>query len=111
MCRTLILKRALQDELAKSIQMIDGVGHARVHIVSTEQTVFTSENSETSASVVLQLKSGYRLSDLNISAITHLVASSVKGLRPENITVVDSQGHLLSGESDQTYGRRSRNRC
>jgi flagellar M-ring protein FliF len=95
------LKRALQDELAKSIQMIDGVSYARVHIVSTEQAVFASENSETSASVVLQLKSGYRLSASNISAITHLLASSVKGLKPENVTVVDSQGHLLSGESDQ----------
>jgi flagellar M-ring protein FliF len=95
------LKRALQEELAKSIQMIDGVSHARVHIVSTEQTIFTSEGTGTSASVVLQLKAGYRASSLNIAAITHLVASSVEGLSCENVTVVDSQGHLLSGESDQ----------
>jgi len=95
------LKRALQDELAKSIQMLDGVSHARVHIVSTEQSVFTSGSSQTSASVVLQLKPGYRASVLNIAAITHLVAGSVEGLISENVTVVDSQGHLLSGESDQ----------
>ncbi len=95
------LKRALQDELAKSIQMIDSVSHARVHIVSTEQTIFTSGSSQTSASVVLQLKPGYRPSALNIAAITHLVASSVEGLSCENVTVVDSQGHLLSSESDQ----------
>jgi len=95
------LKRALQDELAKSIQMIDGVIHARVHIVSAEKTLFTSGDSQTSASVVLRLKPGYSPSSLNIAAITHLVAGSVEGLKSENITVVDSQGRLLSSESDQ----------
>ncbi|RKY23685.1 MAG: flagellar M-ring protein FliF, partial [Planctomycetota bacterium] len=97
------LKRALQEELAKSIQMIDGVVHARVHIVSAKQTLFSSQASKTSASVVLRLRPGYRLSALNIAAITHLVAGSVEGLGTENITVIDSQGHLLSsGEPDQT---------
>jgi len=94
------LKRALQDELAKSIQMLDGVVHARVHIVRSEQTVFTSEAGKTTASVVLRLRPGSRLSGLNISAITHLVAGSVEGLSVENVTVIDSQGRLLNGESD-----------
>ena len=96
------LKRALQEELAKSIQMIDGVAHARVHIVSTKQTLFTSQAEETSASVVLRLRGGYRLSALNIAAITHLVAGSVEGLKSENVIVVDSQGRLLSGKSDES---------
>lgn len=96
------LKRALQDELAKSIQMVDGVEHARVHIVRSEQTLFTSEAGKTTASVVLRLRPGYRLSALNIAAITHLVSGSVEGLGSENVTVIDSQGHLLSGESDPT---------
>ncbi|MHC4171476.1 MAG: flagellar basal-body MS-ring/collar protein FliF [Planctomycetota bacterium] len=96
------LKRALQEELAKSIQMIDGVVHTRVHIVSSEQTLFTSEAGKTTASIVLRLKPGYRLSPLNIAAITHLVSGSVEGLRSENVTVIDSQGRLLSYESDQT---------
>jgi flagellar M-ring protein FliF len=95
------LKRALQEELAKSIQMIDGVAYARVHIVSTERTLFTSQAGQTSASVVLRLKPGYQLSSLNIAAVTHLVAGSVEGLKSENVTVIDSQGRLLSGESDQ----------
>jgi len=95
------LKRALQDELAKSIQMIDGVVHARIHIVSSEQTLFTSEAGKTTASVVLRLRPGYRLSALNIAAITHLVSGSVEGLTSENVTVIDSQGRLLSSESDQ----------
>ena len=96
------LKRALQEELAKSIQMIDGVNYARIHIVSSEQTLFTSDAGKTTASVVLRLKPGYRLSALNIAAITHLISGSVEGLTSENVTVIDSQGRLLSSESDQT---------
>jgi flagellar M-ring protein FliF len=96
------LKRALEEELAKSIQMIDGVIHSRVHIVSAKQMLFTSQGKETSASVVLRLRPGYRLSALNIAAITHLVAGSVEELRAENVTVIDSQGRLLSREADQT---------
>ena len=93
------LQRALQDEIAKSIQVIEGVAHARVHIVSSEQTVFTSEEGKKTASVVLRLKPGYKLSPINIAAITHLVSGSVEGLSPENVTVIDGQGHLLSNES------------
>ncbi len=96
------LKRALQEELAKSIQMVDGVVYARAHIVSSEQTIFTSEAGKTTASVVLRLRPGYRLSASNIAAITHLVAGSVEGLKSENVIVIDSQGHLLSSDSDQT---------
>lgn len=96
------LKRALQEELAKSIQMIDGVVHARIHIVSPEQTLFTSEAGKTTASVVLRLRPGYKLSSLNIAAITHLVSGSVEGLASENVTIVDSQGNLLSSTSDST---------
>jgi len=94
------LKRALQEELAKSIQMIDGVIHVRVHIVSPEQTLFTPDAGKTTASVVLRLRPGYKLSALNIAAITHLVSGSVEGLTSENVTVIDSQGNLLSRESD-----------
>ncbi len=96
-------KRALQDELAKSIQMIDGVAYARVHIVTPEQHVFASEQEQTSASVVLRLRPGYRLSGSHIAAITHMVSGSVKGLKTENVAVIDSQGRLLSGEGDSAY--------
>jgi flagellar M-ring protein FliF len=99
------LKRALQEELAKSIQMIDGVIHARVHIVSPESTIgglFTSEAEKTTASVVLRLRPGYSLSASNVAAITNMVAGSVEGLKPENITVVDSQGRLLSNSLEYT---------
>jgi len=96
------LKRALQDELAKSIQMVDGVAHARVHIVNPEQSLFVSENEQTTASVVLRLKPGYRLSAANIAAITHMVSGSVKGLKAESVTIIDSEGNLLSGQGDST---------
>jgi len=96
------LKRALQDELAKSIQMINGVDYARVHIVSTEQTLFSSEEQNTTASIILRLKSGYEISNLNIAAITHLVAGGVEGLESKNVTVIDSEGHLLSTSGDDT---------
>jgi len=94
------LKRALEEELAKSIQMINGVVHARVHIVNSEQKLFASEADKTTASVVLQLKPGYKLSPLNIAAITHMVAGSVEGLTAENVTVIDSNGNLLSSQSN-----------
>jgi len=103
--QTVNLKRALQEELAKSIQMIDGVVYARIHIVTAEQTLFTSDAGKTTASVVLRLRPGYRLSALNIASITHLVSGSVEGLAAENVTVVDSQGRLLSSESDPTLAR------
>ena len=95
------LKRALEEELAKSILMIDGVVQCRVHIVNAERTIFTTNGSNKTASVVLRIKPGYRLSAVNIAAVTHLVAGSVEGLKTDSITVVDSQGRLLSSESDK----------
>ncbi len=90
------LNRALQDELAKSIQMIEGVTQARVHLVRPEQSLFGGQEVSTSASVVLKLSGGAQLSGTNINAITHLVAGSVENLKAENVTIVDSTGRLLS---------------
>jgi flagellar M-ring protein FliF len=95
------LKRALEEELAKSIQMIDGVSYTRIHIVDTERKLFASQKEETSASVVLQMKPGFSLGASNVAAITHLVAGAVDGLTSERVTVIDSQGRLLSRHSDQ----------
>ncbi|MCP4455401.1 MAG: flagellar M-ring protein FliF [Planctomycetes bacterium] len=95
------MKRALEEELAKSIQYIDGVVHARVHVVTSEHTLFSNQADETTASVVLKLKPGYKLSAMSIAAITHLVAGSVEGVRSDGVTLVDSGGNLLSGDPDQ----------
>jgi len=97
-------KRALQEELAKSIQMIEGVDYARVHMVNAEKNIFASKSRQTTASVVLRIRPGYTLSALNIAAITHLVAGSIEGLTSDKVTVIDSQGRLLSSESDQAGG-------
>jgi flagellar M-ring protein FliF len=95
------IKRALQEELARSIQMIDGVVSARIHLVTPKNSLFVSRDSNISASVILRLRPGHRLSALNIAAITHLVAGSVGGLKSETVTIVDSQGRLLSSESEE----------
>ncbi|MHC4211809.1 MAG: flagellar basal-body MS-ring/collar protein FliF [Planctomycetota bacterium] len=95
------LKRALQEELAKSIQMIDGISHARVHIVSSEQSLF-AKAGRTTASVVVRLKPGHNLTGTNVAAITHLVSGSVESLDSEGVSVINSQGQLLTGESDNT---------
>ncbi len=95
------LKRALQNELAKSIQMIDGIEHARIHIVTPENTLFAKSQNKTSASIILKLRPGYNMTANNIAAITHLVASSVEALKPENVTVIDSEGKMLSNKTGQ----------
>lgn len=94
------LQRALQEELAKSVQMIDGVTHARVHIVNPKSSVFQSDEDSATASVILKLKAGYKMSSFNIAAISHLVAGSVEKLKSENVTVIDTEGRLLSSKSD-----------
>jgi len=88
--------RAMQDELAKTIQLIDGVMFARVHLVRPEQTLFAADAQETTASVVLQVRPGWQISGASIAAITNLVAGAVDGLKSESVTVVDSQGNLLT---------------
>jgi len=94
--------RAMQDELAKTIQMIDGVLFARVHLVRPEQTLFAGEAEETSASVVLRVRPGWQISGASIAAITNLVAGAMDGLEAGNVTVVDSQGHLLTSKADSS---------
>lgn len=89
--------RALQGELAKTIQFFDGVEYARVHIVRPEQTMFTGDGQKASASVMLKLRPGWRLSQASAAAITNLVSGAVEALKPENVTIADSQGNLLTG--------------
>ncbi|MBE0534094.1 MAG: flagellar M-ring protein FliF [Phycisphaerae bacterium] len=91
--------RAMQDELARTISMIDGVQAARVHIVRPEQTIFTNNAKQATASVSLRLKPGWRMTNASIAAITNLVANATDGLKPENVTIVDTQGRLLSGNT------------
>lgn len=89
-------RRALEGELARTISTLEEVEHARVHIVLPERTLFQEQQAKPTASVILRLKDGRSLSRLNIEGIQHLVASSVEGLEPSAVTIVDQRGRLLS---------------
>jgi flagellar M-ring protein FliF len=88
--------RALQSELARSISQLDPVVQARVHIVQPERSPFVREQKPTTASVVLRLRGGSRLHRSTVDGITALVARAVEGLTPDNVTLVDTRGQLLS---------------
>ena len=98
--------RALQGELAKTIQVFEGIEFARVHIVRPDQTMFTTDGDKASASVMVRVKPGWKISPVTIAAISNLVAGAVEGLGPEQVTIADSQGAMLSNrnESDPFIG-------
>jgi flagellar M-ring protein FliF len=90
-------RRALEGEIAKSVQILENVVSARVHIVRPESTLFAGQEKSSSATVILKLKPGWRLSPGNVAAIVHMVSGSVENLKPDAVVVVDSAGNLLSG--------------
>jgi flagellar M-ring protein FliF len=92
--------RAVQGELARTIRQLTEVEQARVHIAIPEKTIFSDKEDKPTASVVLRLKGGRTLNQGQIGGIVHLVASSVEGLPPQNVTVIDNMGNLLSKPSD-----------
>ena len=89
-------QRAMEGELARSIESVSSVQSARVHLAMPKDSVFVSEQKAPTASVLLNLHSGRVLDQQQISAIVHLVASSVPELPTKNVTVVDQNGNLLS---------------
>ncbi|MBL0715075.1 MAG: flagellar M-ring protein FliF [Desulfosarcina sp.] len=93
-------QRALQGELSRTINQIDEIESSRIHLVMSEQSLFVEEEQPASASVVLKLKPGRRLSPNQIQGIVHLVSASISGLASENVTVVDNRGKLLAGRDD-----------
>ncbi|HSW63287.1 MAG TPA: flagellar basal-body MS-ring/collar protein FliF [Dissulfurispiraceae bacterium] len=88
--------RALQGELARTIRQLNEVEQARVHIAIPEKTIFTDKEEKPTASVVLKLRPGRTLSRAQVGGVVHLVSSSVEGLSPNRISVIDSLGALLS---------------
>ena len=94
------LKRALQGELARTIRSLQEVQDCRVHLSIPERSIFVTEQEPASASVLLKLYPGVRLSKKQIVGITHLVASAVEGLEPENVTVIDDRGNVLTAKED-----------
>ena len=94
--------RAIEGELARSIEKIQTVESARVHLAIPKQSVFVRDKSKTRASVVLKLFSGMRMDEERISGIVHLVAASVPNLEAEQVTIVDHKGRLLTNSSSDT---------
>ncbi|MBW8370579.1 MAG: flagellar M-ring protein FliF [Thiobacillus sp.] len=89
-------QRAMEGELARSIESVSAVQAARVHLAMPKDSVFVSEQKAPTASVLLNLHPGRALDQQQVSAIVHLVASSVPELPIKNVTVVDQNGNLLS---------------
>lgn len=89
-------QHALETELARTIANLSPVREARVHLAIPKPSAFSRERQPSSASVVLNLKSGAALEQGQVAAIVHLVASSVPNMAPAAVTVVDQFGRMLS---------------
>ncbi|WP_421774981.1 flagellar basal-body MS-ring/collar protein FliF [Gracilimonas sp.] len=93
-------KRALEGELARSINSLEQVEFSRIHLVLPERSPFEEVSVEASASVILNLKKGQALKKEQIEGITALIAGSVEGLESANVTVLDQAGNRLTDEID-----------
>ncbi|WP_336778751.1 flagellar basal-body MS-ring/collar protein FliF [Pantoea sp. USHLN256] len=89
-------QRALEGELSRTIETLGPVKSVRVHLAMPKPTLFVREQKSPSASVTLNLQPGRALDEGQIQAIQHMVSSSVAGLPPGNVTVVDQTGRLLT---------------
>ncbi|WP_454694419.1 flagellar basal-body MS-ring/collar protein FliF [Achromobacter aegrifaciens] len=97
-------QRGLEGELARSIEAMHTVQHARVHLAMPRQSLFVRERQAPTASVLLNMHPGRSLSDAQVSAISWLVASSVPELTAENVSIVDQNGRLLSAPLGEGRG-------
>ena len=94
------LRQVQEAELAKSITEISSVKASRVHLALPEKSVFVRDQTPPTASVFVNLKNGRKLDKTQILAITNLVSSSVPGMNPGNVSIVDQFGNLLSNAPD-----------
>src|SRR6185437_15862981 len=92
--------RALEGELARSIQTIEGIESARVHLVVPERQIFSRDEQTPSASVVLKTRG--QMEHGQVQAIQHLVAAAVASLNPDRVAIVDDRGNLLAGGDDKS---------
>ncbi len=92
-------QRALEGELARTIQTLASVQAARVHLALSKPSAFMREQPKASASVLLNLAPGRTLDNTQVSAVIHLVSNSVPELNAKNVSIVDQNGNLLSTEA------------
>ncbi len=88
-------QRATEGELQRTIAGLTPVESARVHIASPEASLYSSTQEPTTASVAIKTKPGMQLGPSEVRGITQLVANSVEGLKPDNVTIVDQNGNVL----------------
>ncbi|MBI5699516.1 flagellar M-ring protein FliF [Candidatus Saganbacteria bacterium] len=96
--RRIQLIRAISGELSRTIRRIRGVEDTRVQIVLPETKLFEATTAPVTAAVLLKITPGFRLKPEQINGIVHLTASSVENLKPENVTVVDESGNILTAK-------------
>ncbi|GAB6163468.1 flagellar basal-body MS-ring/collar protein FliF [Desulfothermus naphthae] len=89
-------QRALQGELERTIMSMPEIQGCRVHLVLPKKSLFVEEQTPASASILVQLKRGKELSKEQVKSIVNLVATAVEGLKPENITLINTRGELLN---------------
>lgn len=94
------LRQVQELELAKSIAEISSVKAARVHLAIPEKSVFVRDQADPTASVFVNLKNGRKLDKTQVLAITNLVSSSIPNMNPNNVSIVDQFGNLLSNSPD-----------
>lgn len=97
-------QRAIQGELCRTIEHLAPVTKARVHISMPKDELYSSEQEPVKASVELKLRRGAPLNDGQVGGVVHLVSSAVEGLRPENVTIIDDQGNVLSEAGEYGAG-------
>lgn len=97
-------QRALEGELEKTLTAMDDVATASVHLALPDQSVFIDEPATPTASVLVSARGNSGITDDEVDAIVHLVASSVKDMKPEGVTVVDADGTVLSAAGVSTGG-------
>ena len=94
------LRQVQEAELAKSITEISSVKSARVHLALPEKSVFVRDQTPPTASVFVSLKNGRKLEKTQVLAITNLVSASVPAMSPNNVSIIDQFGNLLSNAPD-----------
>jgi flagellar M-ring protein FliF len=95
------LQEAKEMDLARTIEAIDAVATAKVHVAADQPSVFLRNDAKPQASVMLTLRAGRTLGDGQVQAIVHLVAASISGMSPDDVSVVDQTGRLLSHAAGQ----------
>jgi len=94
------LRQAQEAELSKSISEISSIQSARVHLAIPEKSVFVRDQTPPTASVFVSLKNGRKLDQTQVLAITNLISSSIPGMSPSNVSIIDQFGNLLSNAPD-----------